>query len=547
MNDYWAMLDIAPTNDVKAIKRAYATLLKSHRPEDNAERFQQLREAYEWACQIGIHHAERWQDDDYEDSDYDDVVEDIVEQSVAPVAPESTQPALSFIQALPEIASILPKILPKILPSVPTRFPITFEPAPSPTFPVIASEPKQSPHDPGALLVSQPNITYVQDIELAGRRMRSMPAFVAAFWAQSQSAKTVLELQVWLQAQAEYEALQMRPHLAESLADALTEETWPWPAVLAVAELLDWGTIGNLVGHELNQAVQLAHLQQRAAITKAPRWHQFLSKTAAAHFLLTPFSWPKALFSALLPRTQHIDELCDEISRAGVDPSLVFKPKQIEFQRKLRAVDFNLPRIAYALVRLVGWPVFFSLLFIGVDATAPLVGLTFGLLCLVLWIGLVSNRLLFRTLWTPSPSGTNSKAFWLSIGITLAITGISEAFQWPNFALLLAVFLLFAVARDASTAFASAVLGSLCAFVAAVAIWPTQAPDKFLITAPITLSVVMMSLYFYQRRLPTEKLLARLLKAPVQPKPVTAFNSGRFSWWWLVAGILLMRLLAAGH
>ena len=44
------------------------------------------------------------------------------------------------------------------------------------------------------------------------------------------------------------------------------KKMWPWHAVLAVAELLDWGTIGNLVGHELNQVLQLAHLQQRAAI-----------------------------------------------------------------------------------------------------------------------------------------------------------------------------------------------------------------------------------------------------------------------------------------
>ena len=83
MNYYWAMLDIAPTNDIKVIKRAYATQLKSHRPEDNAERFQRLRVAYEWACQIGIYQAEHWQDDDYEDSDYDDAVEDDAEQSIA--------------------------------------------------------------------------------------------------------------------------------------------------------------------------------------------------------------------------------------------------------------------------------------------------------------------------------------------------------------------------------------------------------------------------------------------------------------------------------
>ena len=68
MNYYWAMLKIAPTNDLKVIKRAYATQLKAHRPEDNAEHFQRLREAYEWACQIGVHCL----NDDEEEDDYDD-------------------------------------------------------------------------------------------------------------------------------------------------------------------------------------------------------------------------------------------------------------------------------------------------------------------------------------------------------------------------------------------------------------------------------------------------------------------------------------------
>ena len=55
MNYHWAVLDIAPTNDLKVIKRAYATQLKIHRPEDSAVQFQCLREAYEWACETCVH------------------------------------------------------------------------------------------------------------------------------------------------------------------------------------------------------------------------------------------------------------------------------------------------------------------------------------------------------------------------------------------------------------------------------------------------------------------------------------------------------------
>lgn len=48
----WNILDIAPTDDVSAIKRAYAAKLKVYHPEEDPEGYQRLREAYDQAMKL---------------------------------------------------------------------------------------------------------------------------------------------------------------------------------------------------------------------------------------------------------------------------------------------------------------------------------------------------------------------------------------------------------------------------------------------------------------------------------------------------------------
>jgi hypothetical protein len=45
----WNRLGIAPTRELPAIKRAYALRLRTTRPDDDAQAYQALREAYERA------------------------------------------------------------------------------------------------------------------------------------------------------------------------------------------------------------------------------------------------------------------------------------------------------------------------------------------------------------------------------------------------------------------------------------------------------------------------------------------------------------------
>ena len=57
----WDQLDLEPTHDVRAIKRAYATRLKHIRPDEDAPAFQALREARDealWAAQFEFNYDE---------------------------------------------------------------------------------------------------------------------------------------------------------------------------------------------------------------------------------------------------------------------------------------------------------------------------------------------------------------------------------------------------------------------------------------------------------------------------------------------------------
>lgn len=51
MKSHWELLGIEPTSDQRAVKRAYARMIKRHPPDEQPDRFAEIREAYEAALE----------------------------------------------------------------------------------------------------------------------------------------------------------------------------------------------------------------------------------------------------------------------------------------------------------------------------------------------------------------------------------------------------------------------------------------------------------------------------------------------------------------
>ena len=54
MNDIWSLLGIDPTDDKKAIRKAFAAQSRLHHPEEEPEYFAALNQAYKTALDYGM-------------------------------------------------------------------------------------------------------------------------------------------------------------------------------------------------------------------------------------------------------------------------------------------------------------------------------------------------------------------------------------------------------------------------------------------------------------------------------------------------------------
>ena len=108
---HWQLLDLTPEADERAVKRAYARLLKIHRPDEDAAAFQQLREAYESAL-AELRWRAQWEEEDEQGgvpepqpvlSAIDEGGTLSVAPAPAPVRAEPEEPDYAaYVRAIPE-------------------------------------------------------------------------------------------------------------------------------------------------------------------------------------------------------------------------------------------------------------------------------------------------------------------------------------------------------------------------------------------------------------------------------------------------------------
>ena len=91
----WEILEIGATSDEREIRRAYAKKLKTTRPDENPEGYQQLREAFDEALTIAPYYQKEEQEKSIRLSDFQesaperpvDLVGEFVEQPQADIQP----------------------------------------------------------------------------------------------------------------------------------------------------------------------------------------------------------------------------------------------------------------------------------------------------------------------------------------------------------------------------------------------------------------------------------------------------------------------------
>jgi hypothetical protein len=603
MNHFWAVLGIAPTDDTKAVKKAYAVRLKQVRPDEDPAGFQRLREAYEWALKYGVvwakHHLEESDDeDDFESDDIDDdasaghpfnhqpsidlsndqaqlkpvpvhIIDNEISFRLPPsmlgldlpattaLEPEANQRpgnhpplalAADFEQPEPAPPSLIARVddelpnysnLPPIA-DLRTRTLASEPPIPPPTPPVKTPVPTVSP-------ATDPIITMVP-IELPSMSHRSIEVFLQALWDHGQTADSPAAIKQWLTLQSEFESLHQRMYLDDALQDALVEHRWPWTVVIAVSELLEWGTIGNAIDDELEHAIIVAHKQAEIIHTPKPSWRKRWSLEGYRYKLRQPFRWRDLLWQSLWPSKTAIDSAFFECLERGIDPQAVYDPMQVRVQAALRQPGFNLFKVIIGVWRCVFWPLAISLVAaLATRKANVVVTLAWIAIFLTIWAIGTAAKWCNAIIWSQYPEKRHPPFLYQMLGILAAASVLESLYSRMDFSIvLLPCFIaVFVAGKRWADSFGAILLfggGGLGGFaIIAALVDPNFNAERWMgLAGKLSLLIAALGVHYYVRR----HIGADGIYRPPAPIVVAQQENSKIPWWLIIWVVILIARFA---
>ena len=349
------LLAIAPTDDTRAIKKAYASRLKVVRPDDDPIAFQSLRDAYTLALEAAAFLRAL-------PSDERDKLDN------AQAAQENTDLRVQY--------STQSDIVPGGGPgdrhfAAPWRNLDSEIVQPQP---LVASP--SANHERSAEVPLRPRVLAIHD-SAKDPSLRAWPEMVQAYGeldVPSQASAIA-----WLYAQPEFDSLVNRAELSVQFQELALTLPLSWHKLAALSEFLDWGDavsdvhpavreklhFSEMADEVQNRPVNQRYLQElrnvparRGILT---RWLvlRLFSSEFPAWMLHQPFSWWLYVLSAFRPMLFQTNQILFQLYNLHIAPEELLNAEQVRAQQQLRHVGFNKFKAAQHLPRIMLLPLFF--------------------------------------------------------------------------------------------------------------------------------------------------------------------------------------------